>query len=39
VIMATAVRFGPETQGVALEDVSQEARSNRSGSTADSESR
>jgi hypothetical protein len=25
VIMATAVRFGPETQGVALEDVSQEA--------------
>jgi MFS family permease len=39
VIMATAVRFGPETQGVALEDLSQEARSNRGGSSADAESR
>jgi len=39
VIMATAVRFGPETQGVALEDVSQEARSNRGGSSADADSR
>jgi len=39
VIMATAVRFGPETQGVALEDVSEGARSNRGGSSADTESR
>jgi MFS family permease len=39
VIMATAVRFGPETQGVALEDVSEGARSNRGGSPADTESR
>ena len=39
VIMATAVRFGPETQGVALEDLSQETRSKRDGSSADAESR
>ncbi|WP_433286192.1 MFS transporter [Pseudonocardia sp. CA-142604] len=39
VIMATAVRFGPETQGVALEDISHEARDNRGGSSADAESR
>ena len=39
VIMATAARFGPETQGVALEDVSEGARSNRGGASADAEPR
>ncbi|GAA3056651.1 MFS transporter [Pseudonocardia yunnanensis] len=37
VIMATAVRFGPETQGVALEDISQDARGSRGGSSAGAE--